>query len=385
MLFCAKVTNTNSALFGKRSKGQLTRLLLRPSRQCFNVAKRERNTNVSELPKENFTNPNLPSVSPREQGSSVTEQTFPHSGGRNVPESLRESPVREFDKTSMQEAIDMGHLGVPTSPSAIAEALPVNPTPEKKSRKKLLIGASAGLAGMAIAASAVIGINMSTKGDASPSNPETPKTDPKGTTEVITEPSTPEEYRAAYESSILRGEELTEHFRIPAGLSDEELAETIMDRVDEWENYGANKELSLWLNNRDLSETAPSLQELVDEVSRENREAIEDALFTNDLTEVLPFVERLERTNSSVLGFFKQTSGDTEAYRTWSKITTISGIAMDESTRRIDISFTSHANTDKNRAVELGQSSARNVESSSGTLSFTVTSDGEYEKISNIK
>ncbi len=228
---------------------------------------------MSELPNETPTNPSLSSVTSREQGgSSVTEQNFPHSGGRNVPEELREQPVREFDKTSMEEAIEMGYLGVPTSPSVIPEAQPaiseVKPTPEKKKRKGLIIGLSAGAAGAVIAASAIIGINASN----STETEDAPEADPKATTEVAPDPETVPE-----PEKELSLEQQIDALKIEAGQTPEVYAKTLFeDRIGNWGLAGTETLWEQYLEADGETQRGGVLQE---KIADEQKNIYANALF----------------------------------------------------------------------------------------------------------
>lgn len=216
------------------------------------------------------------------------------------------------------------------------------------------------------------------------SAPEAPSS--ATTEEAEPEVQSPEEYRAAYEASILRGDALTEHFLIPAGLSDEELAETIISRIEEWENYGSNEQLHAWISN-DLFEDSPTLQEKVDDVASMNAAGIKDALFTADWQQkesLVQFGDRMEHNNASTLGFFWQTTIDPEPYRTWAEVASVNSSQLDEQSRQLEVSFVEYANTDKNRSHELGQTSARTPEGRAATMIFTFVSNGEFERISDI-
>lgn len=113
----------------------------------------------------------------------MTEQQIPHSGNPNLPEHLREQPVNDFDKTSLPEAYAQQLLQTPTSPSTLPEAQPV--PEQKKSKKGPLVGIAAGLAGMAIVAASVIGVNNAAKKN---EEAEAPAPTPNTSTEVMPDP-----------------------------------------------------------------------------------------------------------------------------------------------------------------------------------------------------
>ena len=131
----------------------------------------------------------------------IDTQSIPHSGGSHLPEDLREVPQREFDKTTLSEAVDnelitteFPHDEEVTVPSLLdsTEANPSTTAPEKddgntKHNRLIAIGA-AGAAAVVLVGGAIFGIKAA--GDASAHN-EPPKKDPKATSEPVAS-STPE-------------------------------------------------------------------------------------------------------------------------------------------------------------------------------------------------
>ena len=110
--------------------------------------------------------------SPPNQPEHITSEQIPHSGVHHD-----EHPVDEFDNTPLPEAVERGLVN-PT-PDTPAELAPTDPT-DKKSRKKLVIGGVAFLAGAAVIAGSVIGVKAA--GDA-PKN-AAPAPDPKATSQT---------------------------------------------------------------------------------------------------------------------------------------------------------------------------------------------------------
>lgn len=117
--------------------------------------------------------------------------------------------------------------------------------------------------------------------------------------------------KAAYEESLLSGEELTTHFLVPAGLGDQELAETFMAKLDEWRNYGATPEFDAWMD-ADFNK----YEESIAWATSRNTPAIAAALVVPD-------------------------------WRT---------LALGPDERPLRIQYTEYANTDRNRASELSES-----------------------------
>lgn len=142
---------------------------------------------MSDLSKPEFNNPNNPS-----EDSTVEHAAVPHSGDAGI-----EFPVKDFDKTTLQQAVSEGLITTPDDPSSItshavpdAEAFGTEP---KKGRGKLIAGVSTVLAaGLGIGAFTMFGSK-----EAGDSSPEV--TAPTATTPAIIEKSlTQEELAAKY-------------------------------------------------------------------------------------------------------------------------------------------------------------------------------------------
>lgn len=106
-----------------------------------------------------------------------------HTGSSNIPESMREFPVEEFDM-SLQEAVETGKVST----------LPMTEThlvsPENKKRKKgLILGIGGGAIALATTAALVVGLNLPKNNETS--NEGTPPDD-ETTTSEITPPSVEE-------------------------------------------------------------------------------------------------------------------------------------------------------------------------------------------------
>ncbi len=161
-------------------------------------------------------------------------QNLPHSG--NLPDSLREAPVRDFDKTSLHEANENKLLVTPDSAADL-----IGNNPNKKSRKGLMIGV--GAAGLAIAAGAVFGINAANQAPeqaapapAAPAEPGEPA-EPNG--EVAEQP--------AQNGLEVAGLPTVSELEVSSELPDAEVAEGFVSLFSEWGMAGANEEM------RDLS------------------------------------------------------------------------------------------------------------------------------------
>ena len=170
-------------------------------------------------------------------------QNVPHSG--NLPEGLREEKVNDFDNTPLSQAVEENLITTPNTVADLVEA-----APEKKSRRRLLIGSSLGLAGLLLAGGVAMGLNNNNdepKGGPvaeAPANPgeEVPfGEEPANPVDPEVTPEEPEaEAPAGFEVAGLPS--LAE-LEINPGQSDEQVAQSLVKLSSDWSMAGANKEM----------------------------------------------------------------------------------------------------------------------------------------------
>ena len=119
-----------------------------------------------------------------EDTKKVSETPIPHSGDPSLPADMQDQPVNKFENTPLIAADAMLSENIPQDPSTMIENMPplttiTDPEHVPKKRKGLVIGISVGLAGAAIAAGTIIGINANHSDDTKKNEP--PKADPKAT------------------------------------------------------------------------------------------------------------------------------------------------------------------------------------------------------------
>lgn len=241
-----------------------------------------------------FREPSFPTNQPTDHsGNNVAEQLVPHSG--NLPGSLREQPVNDYDNTSLPQAYERNLLEVPTSPATIPEAQPAQ---EKKNPGKgLVIGLTAGVATAAIAAASFMGIKAAT----AEGNTEAPNSDPKANSEIDSPPATPESYlpnRAEIE--------------IQAGLSDEAFARAVLDRQSRWLNEGNEDSLRTRKSEANLS-----WEELEQIIAKQNAEVYSAALFGDDWPSnpnVAYYAEKSQQTNQYTISRYSATAWNSDQY-----------------------------------------------------------------------
>ncbi|MGH7218302.1 MAG: hypothetical protein ACREGE_02580 [Candidatus Microsaccharimonas sp.] len=126
--------------------------------------------------------------SPDAHNSGQQTEYTPHSGVSGI-----ETPVNDFDNTTLREAEERGLIEVPGAvPTDLIPTYTQTAESEKPSKKKLSLGAKigAGAAGLLIAGGAVFGVTQLNNGG---ENNTPPEDDPKDTTQVEEEPAPVEE------------------------------------------------------------------------------------------------------------------------------------------------------------------------------------------------
>lgn len=218
--------------------------------------------------------------------------------------------------------------------------------PEKKSKKGLLIGITAGLAGAAVAAAAIMGVNASG---------ETPQTQP--TAEA---PADPREVVPEAPEVPAAGELLPADMDLDllAGLSSEELGQAFIDRYNAWGEAGSNNAAIL-----DEQSTAAgnniSMGEFVTGKAQQFAPYFADLLFVPDWRDrpdlVNTYESRIE-INAHRLELNIKTSnpafGDEEAWSYVSTVDAVREVASDGTTRTLEIDFTDSNNAEKNGVGE---------------------------------
>ena len=256
----------------------------------------------------------------------MTEQQIPHSG--NLPEQLREQPVQDFDNTSLPEAVERELLQTPTSPASLPEAQPA-PEQTKKGKKGLVIGVSASLAGAALVAGSIIGLNAAAGGA---EEPEAPVADPKGTTEVTPEPTasaepedkrTPEQIEADRIFNLPKPERWDE---LDAMTLEEFNQQSIEARVEyaTWLNRDSNRLAELWYeaSNNPLDEVAIGLEVHADntaeEIEASTRQFMRGAITDHHRgvdPEIAPLYETLQREKMISAAYLEPGNAAAEAWR----------------------------------------------------------------------
>jgi len=260
----------------------------------------------------------------------------------------------------------------------------------KKPRKKGIIAgtAIAAAAGVALSGALALGIGSSREVEADSENLP-PAPDPTATSEV-----TPSIEVTDNNPEELSEDELLENFRIPAGLSDEELSVAFTKASETWNNFGTSPSLANEFLEIGQAEGRDAALRYFDEISAESTEKIVPLLFTSDAFnngKVSEYIENRELTQAANLNLYSVTSGrqaeDLEPYKLTTELISYQNITepeVSESQRDLYLVITQKSNTDKNRADDLGENTF-GPEGLVSTLTVTFVNDGTTEKISNIE
>lgn len=272
------------------------------------------------------------------QTESPTAEQVPHSGVHHG-----ERPVDEFDNTKLREAAERGLVNpVPDTPAELV------PESAKKSRRGILIGATATVAGAAIVAGSWLGIKAATDPGA---ESEVPAPNPNETS-LIEESPAPEETTAPIEQELTLEQQIAEK-QIPAGLSPEEYATALFERQTEWSNAGANDDLVMRSVDANLS-----WEEFLPQVVEENATVYAPALFGpnwRDSEELVEYVDAMKRMNLTTLKGFVGTAWNRderpenlEAYRYWREPADPRLVNEEGDKRHFQIMVMNYDNADQN-------------------------------------
>lgn len=252
---------------------------------------------------------NVPKV---DKAPQATEPKQTDNGSHNP----LEKPVEKFDMP-LSEAVRADKLS--TLPEAEAPEVTYtqpNPTEAKPRNKKLLWGVIGGVAGAAIAASAVIGFSNNVSADTDKENIP-PPTDPKATSEPspVASPEVSAPVVVAGENDPVVTPEnqadVLASLEISTSLTPEEVGTKTIENFSRWSMAGAT--FDTW-NNQDFSVTP---EEYSASIARKNADTYKLALFgadadSNPNESVHNFFNGLEKTNGENIDFYLKTYGDAE-------------------------------------------------------------------------
>lgn len=281
---------------------------------------------------------NEPSLS--NQATHHSTEQIPHSGIHHD-----ERPVEEFDNTPLPEAVERGLVSpIPDSTEALSPKKTVEV--KRSSRRKLIIGGTALIAGAAVVAGSVIGFKVASD---TPKN-QPPKTDPKTTSHTPEASPTP---TGAAEVLTVKSVE------IPAGMSPEQLGTTLVQRMADWDMDGTTAK------NRDayFAEGAKTgdAGAYAKQISEASGNIYAEALFGQDWQsepKIATYVtnEKVSQAASLEL-WFKTSSGidsrDKEPFKTWNTVDSVNVVSQSGDSVTERIAVTAHNNVEKNTAAQF--------------------------------
>ena len=327
-----------------------------------------------------------------------TEKTA-HAG--NLPLETRETPIKDFDNTTLSQAVDSDFIRTPDSPADLIQDGPKMPaslyegtppnapfapttsfenTPEKKVKKSPLTKIIVSLAGLSLAATgtlfAVSNSNQPPKEEpvatapAEPSPETTAETPPIG--DVI--PMVTPENRA----------EIVESYKISATLSPEQVGEKFLDTLSKARMAGTTTDT---FNNRDRG---VDLDIFATESANANSSALNEALFGEASPEGLDessqvFVNGVAINNHDNIVKFISTYGDKDQPNTntknkeiWDTSTEYLGIS-DPAVTETTLSLRIHGEEINNGAENMYDNFAQYNGTKADYIVKFVNNNGTYE------
>lgn len=307
--------------------------------------------------------------------SKTEVSSLSHTGSSNLPESMREFPVEEFDMT-LQDAVEAGKVS--TLPITETHFI----TPEKsKSRKGLMLSIGGGAVALATTVALAVGLNLP-KNDSSEAVNVPPAPDPAATSEVEGNGNAPVVDNEAEQPS-------SDSIELGSNISPEKLSETTLSRISDWINAGKTPELETEWVMAFVEGKVETNTEFLEPIAEKNATEYANALFTtgweND-PDLAKWVELFKQKNISVLELWLITSSsnnpkDISPFEYSINASSSSVIEKTDTTVTTKIEFTEETNSDENRAIELNEDIATiNGNAVVDTSSYVI--DGNSWKIS---
>lgn len=286
-----------------------------------------------------------------------TDERFPHSGKHGF-----EKPVREFDKTSLEQAVDVGLINpTPESPAAL---------PKEKGKRPLIIGGSA-LAAALIAGGAWLGLSGGDKADE-------PKAEP-----TASAPASPGETPATAETPLSTGpvELSVEKYQDP-----ETLVRAYVKQEQAWIDAGKDK-LPATIEDAD---PYPTNQAAVDYAIGATDDKYVKALFVEDWESnpsLVDYVEERKTMHDSELNLYfltipelSQDDADIEPYDGTQEVSAVRELSSSDDERVIEFDWTASDNSALNRG---GTYLKNPVDGTYGTTKLTFANVDGIWKVSD--
>ncbi|HWT39981.1 MAG TPA: hypothetical protein VN081_01745 [Dongiaceae bacterium] len=294
-----------------------------------------------------------------------------HSGNKNLPDEMREAPLREFDAPLRSVVADDENPDRPIQPelpegltvqgfttTGVEGVAPVQPIstaveaskPEQSTQRpggfKLWHKIVAAAAGVAIVGGAGVGIKNAVDNQ---NKANVPEPDNKATSQPETSPSTK---IVTTPEHIYTVSELL----IPDSLSAQDAAKTLLeDRMTDWANAGESDTFQhTWI--KDGGGTTP-----IEPVTAEIAKTFTSALYVPDWEKNPTLRQQAEADqtintgtlNGWLLTYKSGDPADKEPYRRTITVEQVSEVSSTDTTATLSIQAVEHTNASQNRAVQL--------------------------------
>jgi hypothetical protein len=256
-----------------------------------------------------------------------TEQVL-HTG--QLEGDLRETPVREFDNTTLNQAVEKDLLVTPSSAAELIEA-----GSEKKSKKKLIITLGSAAAGLALIGAGVFGITAAN---------QPPKNQPVAT---ASGDPTPEATSSTPETELS-----VASLEIPSSVAPEKAASMVEQDFAQWQMAGAKD--ATYKDNLNYDGTTIDFAR---EIAAKNTPIFSEALFVPTWQSDSQLAGRVQgeqannaaRLESWLMTYKSGDPADKEVYKYWSTVDSTDVTASTPTSASVDVTTTEHNNSAKNR------------------------------------
>lgn len=191
---------------------------------------------------------------------------------------------------------------------------------------------------------------------------------------------------------LLEGEELIQHFEIPAELQGVELAQAFVDRESEWTMYGVKPDLASEASSILINSDYAHYEQYFIDIANKNSLYIPKALFTdNALTQehTKNYVTNMTEKNANSLEFYDKTSPESQNpynFEPYNRQATLaefeSSTVNEDGSETVVFTAKTKINYDKNVSDDLALNGPLGDELREYTVTFV--QEGDTDKIDSI-
>lgn len=125
-----------------------------------------------------------------------------------------------------------------------------------------------------------------------------------------------EELTDDYKFHLPNEQGIINRFEMPSGMSDQEAAETLVSRLNDWMSYGANSDFDKIANRLGDDETEEHLTGLTSSVTKDAEQPIRQALFEATLPDAYKnFAKHFQEINANTLDLYAKSVKKQEPYK----------------------------------------------------------------------